>query len=84
MPRDSSPGSAARLSASSSSSSSGGMRRRASRDAVEAGDEAEVLLDGEVVEQARLVGDEGERALGGHRVGGEVDARDPHAAGATA
>jgi hypothetical protein len=42
--------------------------------AVEPRHEAQVLLHREVVEQLRLVGHEGERALGGHRVHREVDA----------
>jgi hypothetical protein len=46
---------------------------------VEAGHELQVLLDGQVVEEVRLVGDEGELALGRDGVGGEVHAGHAHA-----
>ena len=44
--------------------------------AVEPGGEAQVLQDGEVLEQLRLVGHEGQAALGLDRVGDDVVAAD--------
>ena len=44
--------------------------------AVDARDEIEVLAHGEVVEEPRLIRKERERALGRHRIGGDVVARD--------
>ena len=63
--------------ASSSSSSSAGDARVDVGHPVEPADEAEVLLDGEVVEQVRLVGDEGEQGLGRDRLRGQVVPADP-------
>ena len=62
MPRESSPGSAVRLSGRSSSPSRPGIRPSTSADLVEPADEAEVLLHRQVLEQMGLVGDEGEQA----------------------
>ena len=46
--------------------------------AVEARDEAEVLFDGEILEEMRFVGDEREPLLGGDRVALDVVPRDRH------
>lgn len=51
-------------------------------DAVDAGDEIEVLTDGEIIEEPGFVGEERERALGGQRGGGEVVTGDAEGAGA--
>ena len=63
MPRDSSPGSARRLSEQLEL----GEQRRDPRvdvgDAVQPRDEPQMLLDREILEQVRLVGNERERAL---------------------
>ena len=51
-------------------------------DAVNAGDEVEVLTHGEVIEKTRFVGKESEQAFGRDGVGGEIDAADAHRAAA--
>ena len=43
-------------------------------------DEIQVLPDGEVIEQARFVGEKGELFLGGNRVADDVVAADAHGA----
>ena len=45
-------------------------------DAVDAGDERQMLANRQIVEEPRLVGKERERALGRDRIGGQVDAGD--------
>ncbi len=80
MPRESSAGSTSVLSDSSNSRSSAGAAPIGVRHAVHTRDEFEVLTHGEVFEQVRLVGNEGERALRLHRVVGHVVAGDRHRA----
>ena len=63
MPRDSSPGSLSTLSASSSSSSRVRANGFEIGDVVDARDEVQMLPDGEVIEQARFIGEKGELAF---------------------
>ena len=76
MPRDSSPGSERSLPVSSSSSSSAARAALEVVDAVEPRHQPQMLVDGQVLEQVRLVGHERQAPLGLERVGDEVVAVD--------
>src|SRR5205823_6260547 len=49
-------------------------------DVVQAGDELQVLVDGQVVEEAGLIGEIGQPSLGFDRLFADVEAADAHAA----
>ena len=69
IPRESSPGSASRFPSSSTSSSRSRDPLLRVGDLVESSDEAEVLLDGEVLEEVGLVRHQRQQRFGRHRVG---------------
>ena len=80
MPRrDNSAGSACRLSSSSSFRQERSDACRGVCHAVETGDEAEVLVDRQILEQLWLVGNECERGFGPPRIRRQVGAGHPHA-----
>ena len=76
MPRESSPGSACSLPVELEARREGLGARLEVRHAVDARRSAQVLDDGQVLEQLRLVGHERELPLGLDRLGGDVVAAD--------
>ena len=82
MPRDSSPGSEPRFSVEIQLLEQSGNPCVDVGHSIEPADESQVLFDREVLEEMRLVRDEGQRRLGANRILSQVVARNPDRSGA--